>query len=185
MIFEGFSEQIKGFPKDAKPYATAKPGVKRAPSSRRDSAERREPYVLRDRHAAKARLKRRASLDALWRLAMTERPLSSEASDRAGWVNRMRVRSPTPEGMLKSGLLSLVFRSASRRRHSAIFAWSPLKSHGDLRYALVETGRNKVVVSTKNVQTGMIDLFGGAVTICTFGACRSSSDGAYILRAIR
>ena len=86
--------------------------------------------------------------------------------------------------MLKSGRLSLVIRSASRRRHSAIFAWSPLKSHGDLRYALVETGRNKVVVSTKNVQTGMIDLFGGAVTICTFGACRSSSDGAYILRAI-
>jgi len=41
------------------------------------------PHVLLDRHAAKARLKRRASLDALWRLAMTERPLSSEASDRA------------------------------------------------------------------------------------------------------
>ena len=93
--------------------------------------------------------------------------------------------SPAPEGMLKSGLLSLVFRSASRRRHSAIFAWSPLKSDGDLRYTPVETGRNKVVMSTKNVKIGMIYLFGGAVTICTFGACRSSSDGAYILRAIR
>jgi len=41
------------------------------------------PHALLDRHAAKTRLKRRASLDALWRLAMTERPLSSETSDRA------------------------------------------------------------------------------------------------------
>ena len=48
----------------------AKPGVKGAPSSR----ERQARYVLLDRHAAKARLKRRASLDAPWRLAMTERP---------------------------------------------------------------------------------------------------------------
>ncbi len=68
---------------------TSKPGVKEAPSSRPpgqargDPGERRAPYVLRDRHAAKARLKRRASLDALWRLAMTERPSSSEAYDRA------------------------------------------------------------------------------------------------------
>jgi len=45
---------------------TAKPGGKGAPSSR----ERQAPYVLLDRHAAS-------------RLAMTERPLSSEASDRA------------------------------------------------------------------------------------------------------
>ena len=92
--------------------------------------------------------------------------------------------SPAPEGMLKSGLLSLAIRSVSRRRHSAIFAGSPLKSHGDLRYAPVETGRNKVVVSTKNVQTGINCLLGGAVTICAFGACRSSSDRAYILCAI-
>jgi Reverse transcriptase (RNA-dependent DNA polymerase) len=41
------------------------------------------PHVLLDRHPAKARPKRRASLDARWRFAMTERPLSSEISDRA------------------------------------------------------------------------------------------------------
>ena len=102
MIFEGFSEQIKGFPKDAKPYATANPGVKgdadiatpgSKPGGKRSRGTSGAPHVLLDRHAAKARLKRRASLDALWRLAMTERRLSFEASDRAGWINLVQVRS--------------------------------------------------------------------------------------------
>jgi hypothetical protein len=128
-IFPGFSPQIKGFPKDAKPRATAKPGVKRMRRHRERSEAIQKnvgaPYVLLDRHAAKARLKRRASLDALWRLAITERPLSFEASDRAGWVNLVRVRSkpllPLPKGCPNpafSPLCSAPPRAAATRRSS-------------------------------------------------------------------
>ena len=63
---------IKSVTKDLE-QVTLNPGVNGAPSSRAersDPGERRAPHVLLDRHAAA-------------RLAMTERPLSSEASDRA------------------------------------------------------------------------------------------------------
>jgi len=84
------SSLFKGLRRALTPFAAAKPGVKggaviatpgSSPGGSRGTSG--APHVLLDRHAAKARLKRRASLDALWRLAMTERPLSSEASDRA------------------------------------------------------------------------------------------------------
>ena len=97
------------------------PASKEARSSRAqrsDPGERRAPYVLLDRHAAS-------------RLAMTDRdgPNPCESA--------LNPPSPAAEGMLKSAVLSLVFRSASRPRRSAIFASSPLKSRRDLRYALL------------------------------------------------
>jgi hypothetical protein len=50
---------------------------------------------------------------------------------------------------------------------------------------LLRPAELKVVMSTKNVQTGMIDLFEGASwRFCTFGLCRSLSGRAYIVRAI-
>ncbi len=98
-IFQRFSKQIKGFPKNAKPYAAAKPGVKGAPSSRAapgsspggsDPGTSGAPHVLLDRHAAKARLKRRASLDALWRLARPAifHAFGRNATQNSGFVSR-------------------------------------------------------------------------------------------------
>src|SRR5271157_1264772 len=57
---------------------THKPDVKGVPSSRAersDPGERRAPSCSPGSPRRQTRLKRRASLDALWRLAMTERPL--------------------------------------------------------------------------------------------------------------
>src|SRR5271157_535853 len=91
--------------------------VKEAPASRapriksggKRSRERRMPYVLLDRRAAKARLKGRASLDALSRLAMTKRP-PFEASDRA------RLGSCRQRRNGQSGTRAITDMSMSRTR---------------------------------------------------------------------
>ena len=124
-IFQGFSHEIEGFPKMRR-TAPAKPGVKggaviasAAKRSRRTSGALRSPGSPRRGRGPS-------------RLAMTDRDGPATRASPA-----LNPPSPAAEGMLKSAVLSLVFRSASRPRRSAIFASSPLKSRRDLRYALL------------------------------------------------